>query len=172
VNDTAAKYREALDFQRKLKEVDIYVSMGRFKDAVVGYLELEDYNRAHDIGRFGFPVLPMFDFISNRSARDLTLQAFLYFEEKPDPDQAFRYLKLLRLQDYPRKDARPFLEWTGKEYAARDFRDQPDMDPVILVRSHTGSDPWMKRFRFAYYSEAQHLRHKPGFKYLIRKFFP
>jgi hypothetical protein len=172
MKDTADKYQEVLEFQQRLKQVEVCVAAGRFKDAVTGYLELEDYNRAHDIGRFGFPILPIFDYIRNRSVQELTLQAFLYFKEKPDPEQATRYLKLLRLQDYPRKNAKPFLEWLGKEYAGKDFRDQPDKDPVVLVRSYTGRDPWMKRFRFAYYSEAQHLRHKPGIRYLFRKFFP
>ena len=172
MKDTTDKYQEALEFQRRLNQVEVCVTIGRFKDAVTDYLELEGYNRAHDIGRFGFPILPMFDYIRNQSIQELTLQAFLYFEGKPDPEQAYRYLKLLRLQDYPRKDARPFLEGLGKEYARKDFRDQPDKEPVDLVRSYTGRDPWMKRFRFAYYSEAQHLRHKPGLRYLFRKFFP
>jgi tetratricopeptide (TPR) repeat protein len=172
MKDTTDKYQEALEFQRRLRRVEVCVTAGRFKDAVTGYIELEDYNRAHDIGRFGFPILPMFDYIRNRSIQELTLQAFLYFEGKPYPEQAYRYLKLLRLQDYPRKDARPFLEGLGKEYAGKDFRDQPDKEPVDLVRSYTGRDQWMKRFRFAYYSEAQHLRHKPGLRYLFRKFFP
>jgi len=172
MKDTAGKYQEALEFQQRLKKVEVCIAAGRFKDAVAGYLDLENYNRTHDIGRFGFPILPMFDYIQNRSVRELTLQAFLYFQEKPDPEQAYRYLKLLRLQDYPRKNAKPFLEWLGKEYAGKDFRDQPDKEPVDLVRSYTGKDPWMKRFRFAYYSEAQHLRHKPGLRYLFRKFLP
>jgi len=172
MKDTADKYQEALEFQQRLKQVEVCVAAGRFKDAVADYLDLENYNRVHDIGRFGFPILPMFDYIQNRSVQELTLQAFLYFMEKPDPEQAYRYLKLLRLQDYPRKNARPFLEWLGKEYAGRDFRNQPDKEPVDLVRSYTGRDPWMKRFRFAYYSEAQHLRHKSGLRYLFRKFFP
>jgi hypothetical protein len=172
MKDTADKYQEALEFQRRLKQVEVCVTAGRFKDAVTGYLELETYNRAHDIGRFGFPILPMFDYIRNRSVQELTLQAFLQFKGKPEPEQAYRYLKLLRLQDYPRKNARPFLEWLGKEYAGKDFRDQPEKKPVDLVRSYTGRDQWMKRFRFAYYSEAQHLRQKPGLRYLFRKFFP
>jgi tetratricopeptide (TPR) repeat protein len=172
IKDTADKYQEALEFQRRLKQVEISVTTGRFKDAVTGYLDLEDYNRAHDIGRFGFPILPMFDYIRNRFVQELTLQAFLYFQEKNDLQAALRYLKLLRLQDYPRKNARPFLEGLGKEYAVKDFGDQPDKEPVDLVRSYTGMDQWMKRFRFAYYSEAQILRHKPGLRYLFRKFFP
>jgi hypothetical protein len=161
-----------VEFQQRLKKVGICLIACRFKDAVIGYLNLENYNRAHDIGRFGFPILPMFEYIRNLSVQELTLQAFLYFEGKPDPEQAYRYLKLLRLQDYPRKNAKPFLEWLGKEYAGKDFRDQPDKKPVDLVRRYTGRDQWMKRFRFAYYSETQHLRHKPGLRYLFRKFFP
>ncbi len=172
VIDTVNKYREAVEFQRMFKQVEVRVITGRFKDAITGFLELENYNRSHDIGRFGVSILPMFDYIRSRSIQDLTLEAVLYFKGKQDPDQAFRYLKLLRLQDYPRRSAREPLEWSGREIAKKDFTDRPDQDPVGLVRNYTSNDKWMKRFRFAYYSEAQHLRHKPGIRYLFRKFFP
>ncbi len=172
VGDTVSKYHEALEFQQRLKQVDIWILAGRYKDAVTSLQELENYNRTHDIGRFGFSIIPMFDFIRSRSIQYLTFEAVLYFRGKQDPDQAFRYLKLLRLQDYPRRSVKEPLEWVGREIAKKDFADRPDQDPVGLVRNFTGNDKWMKRFRFAYYSEAQHLRHKPGIRYLFRKFFP
>ncbi|TRZ75886.1 MAG: hypothetical protein D4R97_01695 [Bacteroidetes bacterium] len=172
VVDTTNKYREALEFQRMLKQIEVRVITGQFKDAVTGFLELENYNRFHDIGRFGFAILPMFDYISNRSIQDLTLQALLYFKGKHDLDQTFRYLKLICLQDYPRKSAKESLEWLGRELARKDFTDRPDQDPVRLVRNYTGRDKWMKRFGVEYYQEAALLRHQPSVKYLFRKYFP
>jgi hypothetical protein len=172
ITDTANKYREALEFQRMLKQIELRINTDRFKDAITGFMELENYNRSHDIGRFGFSILPMFDYIKNQSIQDLTLQALLYYKGKNDLEQAFRYLKLLRLQDYPRKSAKESLEWMGRELARQDFTDRPDQNPVAFVRNYTGRDQWMKRFRFAYYSQAQHLRNKPGIRYLFRKFFP
>jgi hypothetical protein len=133
---------------------------------------MEHFFTSENIGRFGLDCIPMYDYVRERSRQELTIQAFLYFQGKNVLQEAYRYLKLLRLEDYPRKNARPFLEWLGKEIAGKDFHDQPDKDPVALVRSYTGRDQWMKRFRVAYYSQAQNLRHKPAIRYLFRKFFP
>jgi hypothetical protein len=172
VNDTAKKYLEPLEFQQMLRQVEVSISAARYKDAITGFLQMENFTRSHDIGSFGLSVPPMFDYISNRSVQDLTLQAFLYFKEKHELEQAFRYLKLLRLQDYPRRSAKEPLEWLGRELAGQDFTDRPDQDPVGLVKLYTGTDKWMRSFRMKYYEEATRLRHQPGIKYLIRKYFP
>lgn len=172
INDTTSKYHEAWEFQRLLKQVEIFTDSGRYKDAVNTCNELENYNRLHDVGRFGISIPTMFDLITNRSISELTLQALLYFREKKDPVMAFRYVKMIRLQGYPRKSAGEQLEWLGRELAGKDFADRPDQDPVSLVRNYAGRDPWMKRFRIAYYNNARHLRHKPFFEWQFRKFFP
>jgi hypothetical protein len=66
---------------------------------------------------------------------------------------------MLRLQKYPRKNATPILEELGKEFARKDFHDQPDVKPVLLVMGYIGQDNWMAKFRVAYETEARHLRH-------------
>jgi len=172
VKDTINKYSQAVDFQKMQQNIILLVTTGQYEKAITGYLEMEHFFTSENIGHFGLDCIPMYDYVRERSRQELTIQAFLYFQGKNVLQEAYRYLKLLRLEDYPRKNARPFLEWLGKEVAGKDFHDQPDKDPVALVRSYTGRDQWMKRFRVAYYSQAQQLRHKPGFIYLFRKFFP
>ena len=172
VKDTVSKYAQAVDFQKMQQNIDLLVIKGQYEKAISGYLEMEHFFTSENIGRFGLDCNPMYDYVSERSRQELTIEAFLYFQGKNDLQEAFRCLKLLRLEDYPRKYARQFLEWLGKEYAGKDFRDQPDKDPVVLVRSYTGRDSWMKRFRVVYYQEAALLRHQPSVKYLFRKYFP
>ncbi|MCX6243221.1 MAG: hypothetical protein NTU98_00820 [Bacteroidetes bacterium] len=172
VKDTAFKYREALEFQRIMRKADVFVSAGKYKEAIAGYIELEDYFRSHEISPFGLTLQPMYDYIRSRSIRELTFQALLYFEDKKDPESAFRYLKLLRIQDYPRKSVKEPMEWLGNEYARKDFAFRPEQDPLSLVRDYTGRDKWMKSFRVEYYKEAATLRNQPGIKYLFRKLFP
>lgn len=170
--DTVTKYLRAVDFQRMLQRIELEVLNGDYDKVISGLMEINHFYRSENITRFGLDSIAMFDFIREKSIQALTVSAFLNFQDKNDLDGAFTYLKLLRLQEYPRNYAKSFLKWTGKEFAGRDFRDQREKDPVLLVRSYTGFDPWMKRFRFAYYSQTQHLRHKPGIIYLFRKFFP
>jgi hypothetical protein len=172
MRDTISKYAQAVNFQKMQRNIDLLVITGQFEKAIAGYLDMEHFFTSKNIGRFGLGCKLMYDYVSERSRQELTIRAFLYFQGKNGLQEALHYLKLLRLEDYPRKNARPFLEWLGKEYAGKDFHDQPDKDPVALVRSYTGKDNWMKRFRVAYYSQAQNLRHKPAIRYLFRKFFP
>jgi len=172
VSDSIRKYGQAVSFQKMMKRIDIYVETGLYSNAISAYSVMEHFYSSENIRRFSLVCVPMYEYVRDKSITDLTIKAFKYFRIRKNAGQALLYLKLLRLEDYPRKSARPFLEWLGKEYAEQDFRDQPEADPVVLVRKYTGSDPWMKRFRFAYYSQAQYLRHKPSIKYLLRKFYP
>jgi hypothetical protein len=172
LKDTIRKYSPAADFQKMQQNADLLVRTSRYEEAISGYRETEQFYSSGNIRYFGLECMPMYDYVREKSRQELTIQAFLFFKEKNDVNEAFRYLKLLRLQDYPRKDASPFMEWLGKEFAGRDFHDQPDKDPVALVRDYTGSDKWMKSFRIAYYSQTQKLRHKPDLKYFFRKLFP
>ena len=171
-NDTILKYAPAVDFQKMQKDIDDLVTKAKYEKAVHDYQLMEDFYNSNSIRRFGIANVPLYNYIREKSIPELTLQAFLYYQGKNDPEAAFRYLKLLRLEDYPRKFARPYQEDMGKAFADKDFKVQPETKPVSLVRQYVGTDHWMKRFRFGYYSEAQHLRHKPFFVYLIRKFFP
>jgi hypothetical protein len=172
VNDTIIKYQQVVEFQKMQQEIDHFVLTGQYEQAIYDYPAMEQFFYSDSIKRFGIEFVPLYNYIHEKSLPELTLQAFLYYQDKNDPEEAFRYLKLLRLQDYPRKFARPYLEDMGKAFADKDFKSHPDTTPLSLVRQYVGTDKWMKRFRFAYYSKAQHLRHKPFFIYLIRKFFP
>jgi hypothetical protein len=172
MSDTVSKYAQAVQFQKMQRNIDLLVVTGQYEKAIMGYLEMEHFFTLENIRRFALESKPMYDYVSERSRQELTVGAFLYFQGKKDLQEGFRYLKLLRLEDYPVKNAKPFLEWLGKEYAEKDFRDQPDEDPVTLVRNYTGRDKWMRRFRVEYYQEAALLRHQPAIKYLFRKYFP
>jgi hypothetical protein len=172
VNDTIIKYQQAVDFQKMQQRIDHFVLTGQYEQAIYYYQPLEQFFYSDSIRRFGIESLPIYTYIHEKSILELTLQAFLYYQDKGNLEEAFRYLKLLRLEDYPRKFARPYLEDIGKAFADKDFKVQPETKPVSLVRQYVGNDRWMKRFRFGYYSEAQRLLHKPFFVYLIRKFFP
>jgi hypothetical protein len=172
VKDTADKYREVLEYQRMLKEVDVFVGIGRYRDAVNRFLEAESYNRVHEVGRFGVSIGTMFDYIKDRAIPDLTHEALLVYIARKDADPSLRYLKLLRLQDYPSESVKEPLEWLGKEFAAKDFAGRPDQDPVVLMGSYNGNDKWMKSFRMAYYKEAARLHNEAGSKYFFRKYFP
>jgi hypothetical protein len=169
VSDTAAKYREVLLFQRMQKQVEFRIMAARYQDAISGYQEMEAYFRSHEISPFGLNCLPMYEFVRTQAIRELTLQAFLFSQKLHNLTECYRYVLLLQIQEYPRKPAVPLLEWLGREYARKDFSDQPDKDPVVLVQDYSVNDRWMKSFRVAYLNEAARLRHHSPVKYLFRK---
>ncbi len=172
LKDTVDKYAQAVDFQNMQQNIDFLVKGGQYDKAISCYPAMEQFFSFENINRFGIECISMYEYIRGISRDKLTIQAILYFQGKNNLQEALKYLKLLRLQDYPKRKAKPVLEEIGKLYACKDFHDQPDIDPVLLVRSYIGKDDWMKKFRFAYYTQTQHLRHKPFFSYLFRKFFP
>jgi hypothetical protein len=170
--DTITKYKKAVDFQELQQNIDLLVSTGQYEKCIPEYLSMEDFFFSEGIRGFGLDSIPMMDFIKDKSFPELTIQALLYYQGKKNFQETFAYIKLLRLQAYSRKDAKLYLDWAGKEYADYDFHHDTLWDPVAKVRTYTGQDQWMKRFRVAYYSEAEHLRHKPFFFYSFRKLFP
>ena len=172
VKDTTTKYKKAVDFQFMQQNIDQLVSTGQYEKCVTEYLFMEDFFSFEGISKFGLDFIPMIDFIRDKLFPELTIQALLYYQRKNDFQETFAYIKQLRLQGYPRKDAKLYLEWAGKEYANYDFHHETLWDPVAQVRIYTGQDQWMKRFRVAYYSEAEHLRHNLFSFYLFRKLFP
>jgi DNA polymerase/3'-5' exonuclease PolX len=101
----------------------------------------------------------MYDYVSKKSRHELTVSAIRYFREKNNLQEALRFLQMLKTQGYSKKKAMPILEGLGKEFARKDFHDQRDVKPVLLVMSYIGQDDWMAKFRSAYESEAKQLRH-------------
>jgi hypothetical protein len=172
VKDTMSKYKNAVDFQCMQQKIDLLVSTGQYEKCVSDYQAMMEFFFSKGIRRFGLDSIPMMDLIRDKSFPELTIQALLYYQRKNDFQETFAYIKLLRLQGYPKKNAKRYLEWAGREFAHYDFHQEALWNAVAKVRIYTGQDQWMKGFRVAYYSEARHLKHKPFFFYIPRKLFP
>ncbi len=171
LQDTILKYEQAVEFQKMQKNIDHLFMSGQYKKAISGYPEMETCFAANQVSRFGLECIPLYDYIHKKSRPNLTVQVILYYNGKNDLQEAFRYLKLLRAQNYPERSARSCQKILGKSFATKDFNGQPKKDPVLMVMGYCGIDKWMKGFRIGYYSQAGHLRHKPFFTYLFRKWF-
>jgi hypothetical protein len=159
LQDTILQYAQAVDFQKMQKKIDRFFMAGQYDKAISNYPDMERIFSFDNISRFGIDCVPMFDYVHKKSRNELTISAIRYFREKNNLQEALRYLKMLRSQKYPRKKATPILEELGKEFARKDFHDQPDVKPVLLVMGYIGQDNWMAKFKFAYETEARHLRH-------------
>ena len=159
LQDTILQYEQAVDFQKMQKKIDRLFMAGQYDKAISSYPEMERFFSFGNIGRFGLDCVPIYDYVQKKARDQLTISAIRYFREKKNLQESLRYLKMLRLQKYPRKNATPILEELGKEFARKDFHDQPDVKPVLLVIGYIGQDNWMAKFRVAYETEARHLRH-------------
>ena len=150
IEDSVKVYAEAAEYQKKLHEIERFSVPHKEKELVKALWTAEQYFITHHIDRFGLTNLSSYDVIRERSSQVLTFQAFLFFRQNQHLQESFRYLKLLRLQDYPRDKARDYMQWLGKKYAEKDFREHPSDDPSARVLDYTHGDKWLKYFADSY----------------------
>jgi len=153
IEDSVKFYAEAAEYQKKLYEIDKVRVPHKEKELVKALWTAEQYFITHHVDRFGLTNISSYDAIRERSSQALTFQAFLFFRQNQHLQESFQYLKLLRLQDYPREKAKDYMQYTGKRFAEKDFKEHPSDDPSVKVQDYTHGDKWLKYFADSYKRE-------------------
>ncbi len=148
--DTIMKYDDPALFQKKLITSTNLVSINDYKNAVAAYLEADRFYQERKLDRFGLQCQALYDFARQRSIAGLTLESTVHFLSAARYSEAFRFLVLLRLQDYPSKETRKIQETLGRELASADFPGGNGKDPGTSLARYTPEDKWFSRFRMSY----------------------
>jgi hypothetical protein len=143
-------------------KIDGDVSLGNYDGFVNRYKEAGQFYTKNGLQKFGLVFVPLYDYISARSRESLTLSVSEYYIKVNDPDEAFRYLRFLRKEEFPAGNAREILMSAGKETAVKDFASHPDQDPVKLAEKYTEGDEWFVTFVKSYLKEWKRLKSEDG----------
>jgi len=150
IEDTLKVYAEAVEYQKKIRDLQRLMVPHKEKDLVKALWTAEQYYTAHHINRFGLTNLSTYESVREKSDQGLTFQAFLFFKQNQHIQESLEYLRLLRLQDYPVDKAKDYLESLGKRFAEKDFKEHPAENPTEKVVDYTHGDKWFKRFADSY----------------------
>ena len=162
IQDTIIKYLPAKLYQEMIITIDGFVSLALYSDVVNQYLEAGRFHERNSLLKFGLVYLPLFDYVANKSKEQLTLSVINYYMSNKDIDEAFWYLKLLRKQGYPEKNAMELLKSIGQGMALRDYRSKPQKDPVIFIEQYTEGNKWFANFAVFYMKEWKRLKREDG----------
>ena len=153
VRDTLEKYRRPAEYQQKLMETNRVISIGSYLNAVQMMAECEAFYQSWHLEHFDLPLIPMYDFIKDRSNPYLTEKAIGYFYGKAEFREAFRYLKLMHLQGFSERNISSTMEQLAKRIAMEDFRTRWQENPEQIIAGYSGNDSWFSLFRSAYLGE-------------------
>jgi len=158
VHDTILKYLPAKQYQEMMIKIDGDVSLGLYPGFVDLYLEAGKFHERNSLQQFGLAYLPLVDYVTNKSKEQLTVSIVYYYISKQEISEAFRYLKLLRLQGYPVENAKELLKSMGQRMALKDYRSEPLKDPAIFIEQYTGGDKWFANFAISYMKEWKRVK--------------
>jgi hypothetical protein len=150
IEDTIKAYAEAVEYQKKLNDVQRFSAPHKEKELVKNLWQTEQYFTTHHIERFGLTNTSTYDAIRDKSNTYLTLQAFQYFRQVQRLQDAFQYLKLLRLQDYPVDKVKDYLQSLGNRMAEKDFKENRTDNLNTRILNYTNGDKWFSRFSDGY----------------------
>jgi len=153
VRDSILKYLPAKQYQEMMIKIDGDVSLGIYPGLVNLYLEAGKFYEKNSLQQFGLVYLPLFEYVSTKSKDQLTLGMVNYYVNGQEVSEAFRYLKLLRIQGFPAGNAKELLKSLGQRMAVNDFKSDPLKDPSILIEQYTGGDQWFAIFAVSYMKE-------------------
>ena len=134
------------------------ISLGNYDGFVTLYNEAGRLYKNNGLQNYGLDFLLIYDFVSARSKESLSVAVCDHYLKGNEPDEAFRYLKLLKEQELPAEDAKQILIRMGIKMALKDYKSAPQTDPDIFVEKYTDSDEWFANFAKSYLKEWNRLK--------------
>jgi len=157
VRDTLAKYQRAAEYQQRLMDVNSNLIVGSYHTALQILSENELFYQTWQLNRFGFPQIPMYDFIKERANPYFTEKVIGYYYGKAEFREAFRYLQLMKFQGFPERSISSTMDQLARRMASEDFRTKWQEVPESILDGYTGNDSWYGVFRLAYLNEWKRL---------------
>jgi len=153
IRDSISKYYNPAIYQDRIGEAIRYMVTGQYQKTVSLLAENETFYQVNCLDRFGIPPVTLYEYTVSRSNPYLTENAIAYFYGRSDFREAMRYLHLLKLQGYSERNVSETQDQIGRRMANADLRQNSKADPMILVDSYTGNNPWFNTFRSSYLEE-------------------
>ncbi|MGE5424464.1 MAG: hypothetical protein ACM3N9_03820, partial [Syntrophothermus sp.] len=151
-------YLAPADFQRQQKNISNLVSINEYEKAVDLFFASRDFYLDHQLNTYGFTCPVVYDFISGRNLTGLTYECAVHCAGISDFTLALQFLKLLRVQEFPKKESSEIQKQVAKALARKDF--SPGKDPAALADSYVSVDKWFAAFRLAYIFEWNEMKHR------------
>jgi hypothetical protein len=148
--DTLRKYSAAIEYQKHIMEIRDYIRVDNYDQALKQNVMADGLYRENYLNRFGIEFFSLYDVINANGDLLFTGHAVVFYSNMDSLQEAFRYVKLLRSQGYPKRSAKDFLDILGKKMAKEDFRKYPTEDPASLVDGYTRYDGWFRSFKASY----------------------
>jgi|GEM_PF-517284 len=153
IRDSISKYYNPAIYQDRIGEAIRNMVSGQYQKTVSLLTENETFYQVNGLDRFGIPPVSLYEYTVSRGNPYLTENAIAYFYGRSDFREAMRYLHLLKLQGYSERNVSETQDQIGRRMANADLRQNSKADPVILVDSYTGKNPWFNTFRSSYLEE-------------------
>jgi hypothetical protein len=160
IHDTIFKYLPAKQYLEMMIKIDGNVSLEIYNGLVNLYMVAGKFYERNFLQQFGLNYLPLVDYVTSKSKEQLTLSIVNFYNNNKEYAEAFRYLKLLKKQGYPAKNAKELLKYIGQAMALTDYKSDPLKDPEILVDKYTGGDKWFTTFALFYLKEWKKIKYE------------
>ncbi len=153
VMDTLKKYSVASQYQQNIIDIRKNIGVNKYDEVLEKHSLNEGLYHKNDLIRFGLELFPLYGIIVSKGDPLFMGHAIVFYFNRDSLAEAFRYVKLLRSQGYPRRNAKDLLEILGKKMGAEDFRKYPEGNPDSLVEGYIGDNGWFRNFKTSYLNE-------------------
>lgn len=158
IKDSLQKYEAPIRYQQRMQEIEQCRVAQQYDSVVSRYADAARFFDQGRLSRFGLSCEPLYDYVYRNENGLLTTAALRYYLAGNKPDEALRYLEMLRLEAVPEKNVKEEIRQLSAKLAERDFSLFPDTDPAFTVVKYTGDLPGYSKFRFFYLYRWNELR--------------
>jgi thioredoxin-like negative regulator of GroEL len=157
----AETYKEEIKapkvYQEKLIEIENLSNYNLYDEAIIKYVDLENYFYQFKINAFGIVYLSVYDYALKQSDRFI-MHSIKYAMQKNEPDKGFDLLKVLKGRGTRKSNTKTSQILLGIELANRDFKENRLNDPKKKVLVYTFADKWYGYFEKAYVQQWKKLK--------------
>ena len=139
------KYAALFDFLTQSKKVEQYNSDRKYDSVVKQYIVLQHIYIKNKLQQFGVDEPLLFAYVDSIGNSDLCREAALYFVQKKDFMEAFRFLGLLKKQHLPARESKELQQLIGNGIGILE-REQAVEN---LLPESVQSDKWFRVFQQA-----------------------
>ena len=150
LKDSLAKYQDPSDFQRNEQKVNALIAVGDYSGAIHLLIENWALFLTGNLSRFGLKQTDLYGFTSGKNNPYLTESIATFFYQNGNYREAFRFLTLLRSQDFEARQVKTLQENLAKELAKADQMAHPDEPTSEGLLRYPAADDWFSVFRDTY----------------------
>jgi hypothetical protein len=156
-DDGLAAIAPAVAYQRMLEDVNRFVSLGRYTDAIRKYDEADKHYLAQSINRFGLNHISLFNYAKEQNMLAFTASVVSHFTTIQEEKAALQLLSSLLDKGYSKGKTKKVQQQLGRQLAAKDAVLSLNKSPKVLAASYTQGDKKLKNLGKAYEKERKRL---------------